>query len=761
MIKPESTGERREAELFARLARVLVTEPGLEAVRWGGADGRVEAATLGPADWEAIEARLRETLLELRGELGGRPLRPGSTAAVTGAPGGVRLRADGDAFLLEKPTCPTAPSLRQWREIRWIDGEEETEDWREGARDAAICGVALGLGFVASRWEGMPVAVEVTCYALAMVAGGRDAAVDAWRGLRVGRLDIHFLMLAVAVGAAAVGAWGEGALLLFLFSASGAMEAYAAHRTRGEIGGLLHAAPRRALRENAAGGEEAVDVAELRTGDILRLRPGDVVACDAEVMTGSSAVDESALTGESVPVPKEAGDVLMSGSINTWGALRARVLRPARQSALQKIIELIRSAQQRRAPSQRFTDRFGTGYTWLVLGVTLGMFLVWWLVLEVPAFRAEEGQFSAFYRAMTLLVVMSPCALVLSVPSAILAAIAAGARHGVLFRGGAAVETLAGVGVVALDKTGTLTTGELEVVEVASVPPGREREVLAAACALEARSSHPIARAILKHGRQAGVEVDGVEVEDFRNHAGQGVSGQAAGSWCVLGRRELVARGPLAALAEAVPPPPAACSEVWVVRDGLLGRILLRDRVRRESAPVLRELRARGLRAVMLTGDRGEAARAVGAEIGMVPEEIRAGLLPEDKVNAVEELKREGRPVAMVGDGVNDAPSLAAADVSVAMGARGSDAALEQSDVVLMNDRIDLFLHAWRLSRAARGIIRQNLAVALGTVAVMALAALTGKVPLSLGVLAHEGSTVLVCLNSLRLLFHRPAGGSG
>lgn len=741
-----------DPELLVRLARFLKSEPGLEAVRFSAPGGRVEAATLGPADWEAIEPRLREAVEELRAALERRPEAWSGPASGTSVEG-MHVQRGPESWTIEKPSCPTAPSFRQWRELVWIDKEEEQEDWRVGARDAAICGVALAVGFAWERWEFVPGWGAMVFYGLAMVVGGRDAAIDAWQGLRTGRLDIHFLMLAVAVGAAAVGAWAEGALLLFLFSASGAMEAYAGHRTRGEIGSLLHAAPRRALRE-ARHGEEAVDVGELRTGDILRLRPGDVVACDAEVVTGTSAVDESALTGESVPVPKDPGDLLLSGSINTWGALRARVLRPARQSSLQKIIDLIRSAQQRRAPSQRFTDRFGTKYTWGVLVVTLVAFLVWWGVLGVPPFWADAGERSAFYRAMTLLVVMSPCALVLSIPSAILAAIASGARHGVLFRGGAAVEMLASVGTVALDKTGTLTTGELEVVGVSSVPPGREQDVLRAACALEAHSSHPIARAILKHGRRMGLEPE--PVEGFQNHSGQGVSGQAGDAWCVLGRRELVASGPLAGLARTVPPPPAACSEVWVLHGTLLGRILLRDRVRTESAPVLREMRRLGLRPVMLTGDRREVALAVGAEIGLEADEIRAGLLPQDKVDAIGLLRGAGRPVAMVGDGVNDAPCLAAADVSVAMGARGSDAALEQSDVVLMNDRIDLFLHAWRLSRAARAIIRQNLTIALGTVGVMALAALTGKVPLSLGVLAHEGSTVLVCMNSLRLLWFRP-----
>jgi Cd2+/Zn2+-exporting ATPase len=733
---------------LTRLARFLKTEPGVEAVRVDPELRKISVATLGEVDWAGVEAHLREALSEIQGELAAREGRKASVVD------GIRVQQSEGETLLEKPSCPTAPTMRQWREVSWFEAEGEVEeDWRLAARDAAICGLCLAVGFALDRWGEMDAAWSRVSYAVALLVGGRDAAIDAWESLRARRLDIHFLMLAVALGAVFVGAWAEGALLLFLFSASGAMEAYAAHRTKGEIGSLLHAAPRRAVRLNREGVEEAVDVAEIGKGDVLVLRPGDLVACDAEILAGETAADESALTGESLPVNKGPGDVLLSGTLNTWGAVRARVLRPARQSALQKIIDLIRSAQHRKAPSQLFTDRFGSGYTWAVLGTALTMFLVWWQVQGVAPFREIDGEHSAFYRAMTLLVVMSPCALVLSIPSAILAAIATGARQGVLFRGGAAVEVLAQVDTVALDKTGTLTTGDLEVEDVHSLPPGREAEVLELACALEAHSTHPVARAIQRHGRRKGITPR--EVAEFRNHSGLGVSGQDGGQWSVLGRRDLVAKGAVAGLIEAVPLPPPACSEVWVLRGDVVGRILLRDRVRTESAPVLREMRALGLRPLMLTGDRLEVAEAVGRDIGLDPSDIQAGLMPEGKVEAIRALGRAGHTVAMVGDGVNDAPCLAAADVSVAMGARGSDAALEQSDVILMNDRIDLFLQAWRLSRAARSIIRQNLAIALGTVGLMAMAALTGRVPLSVGVLAHEGSTVLVCLNSLRLLFAR------
>lgn len=727
---------------IAGLARFLKTQSGVEAVRIDPENRRLEIATLGKVDMEALESALRQALAEVESDL-----KESKSPEIVS---GIQVKRGPQETVLEKPSCPTAPMLWQWRELAWFEETEEEEDWRELAVYAGVCGVMLVLGYLVHKFEYGPGWLERVFYGLSMLAGGRDAVEDAWHNLRRSKLDIHFLMLAVAAGASLVGAWAEGALLLFLFSASGAMEAYASHRTRGAIDSLLKATPRHAIRLKSDGTEEDVPAESLQPGDILVVRPGDLFAVDGIMTEGETAVDEAALTGESLPVAKSPGDEVFGGTINTWGSVRARVLRPLKQSALQKIIDLIRNAQNRKAPAQRFTDRFGTGYTWVVLGSTTVMFFVWWAVMGIPPFDNSQG-FSAFYRAMTLMVVMSPCALVLSIPSAILAAIAAGARHGFLFRGGSAVEQLAEVDCVALDKTGTLTSGELEVGEILSLPPGRERDVAELAYSMEVQASHPIARAIVRYGRKQGLKDLGVK--DFESHTGRGVSARLGTELCVIGRRELVAQGSVAALVDAVPFPEAACSEIWVLKGDVLGRILLRDRVRMESKPVLAELHKLGLRTVMLTGDRQEVADQVGHEVGLDPGDIRGGLLPAGKVEVIQELTRQGMKVAMVGDGINDAPSLAASHVAVGMGARGSDAAVEQSDVVLMNDRIDLFLQAYRLSRRARTIIRQNLVVAFGTVVLMALGALTGRVPLSIGVMAHEGSTVLVCLNSLRLLF--------
>jgi Cd2+/Zn2+-exporting ATPase len=621
------------------------------------------------------------------------------------------------------------------------------------AGGCAVLGIS---GFMVSTVEAAPAWLPVIFYIGAMIAGGWDAFEDAKAGLPKGELDIHFLMLAVAVGAALIGAWAEGALLLFLFSFSGALEHFALYRTRREINSLFDAAPKSATIRDASGGEREVPVSAVNVGDVVVVKPGAQFAVDAEVIKGKSAADESNLTGEANPVPKFIGDSVYSGTINLWGAVDARVLRPVGESALQKVIRLIREAQHLKAPSQRFTDKFGTRYTVGILGLTTVMFFVWWLGFGIAPFSNTEAGFSAFYRAMTLLVVASPCALVLSIPSAILAAIAWGARHGILFRGGAAIEKMAEVDLVALDKTGTLTTGEMEVDSVESFPPGREREAAELAYSLEAHGSHPIGRAIKKYAKAQGL--DPRVIDDFQAMSGKGVQGRQGQTLCVLGRRELLEDGPLAEWIKDVPEPAAEFSENWILKDDLIARILLKDQIRTESQPILEKLKAMGVRTVMLTGDRRGAAESVGRAIGI--EEVRSGLTPDGKVAAILEYSKSGYKVAMVGDGVNDAPSLAAAYVSVAMGARGSDAALEQSEVVLMKDRIENYLAATDLSHRARSIIRQNLAIALGTVVLMVAAAIFGWIPLSVGVFAHEGSTVVVCLNSLRLLFAKAWDGS-
>lgn len=582
-------------------------------------------------------------------------------------------------------------------------------------------------------------------FVAAYLAGGWFTAQETWEKLRDREIDVHFLMLTVAVGAAAIGDWAEGTVLLFLFSFSGALEHYAAERTQREIRSLFHSAPKVATVLDAEGAEREVPVEELQTGQRLLVKPGSQFPVDAEIVKGATAADESNLTGEAAPVDKQIGDPVFAGTLNGWGAVEATVKRPAQESALQKIVRLIETAQQQKAPAQRFTDKFGAIYSQMALLLTLVMFFVWWLILHHPPLVSQENAPSAFYRAMTLLVVASPCALVLSIPSTILAAIAAGARRGILFRGGTAVEQLAEVKVVAMDKTGTLTTGELRVEKVESFPPGHESEVARLAYSLDRHSNHPLARAVTRHGKRMNLAP--VDTEHFESVTGQGVQARWEGKEIRLGRRTFALEGHAPVEAEESP---FGVSEVWLRHGDLVGRLLLRDDLRPEARGLIDELRVRGLRPLVLTGDKPAAAEFLRTKLGL--EDVRAELKPEQKLEIIENCRREGTPAAMVGDGVNDAPSLAAAHVGVAMGARGSDAALEQADVVLMHDRLENFLTAFELSQRARRIIRQNLGISLGVIAVMVAGALFERIPLSLGVLGHEGSTLIVVLNSLRLL---------
>lgn len=595
--------------------------------------------------------------------------------------------------------------------------------------------------------------VSLACYLLSYLAGSWFTSQETWEKLRGGEIDVHFLMLAVAAGAAAIGRWAEGAVLLFLFSFAGALEDFVMARTQREIQSLFHAAPKTATVLDPDGSEREVTVEQLTPGMRLRVRPGTLFPLDAEISKGETACDESNLTGEATPVEKGPGDPVLAGTMNLWGAVDVVVKRVAAESALQKIITLIRDAQRQKAPAQRLTDKFGSGYTLTILGLTAVMFFVWWQIFGYPPFLSTPSNTSAFYRAMTLLVVASPCALVLSIPSTILTAIAWGARHGVLFRGGVAVEQLAEVDTVAMDKTGTLTTGELRVEQIESFPPGREREIATLAYALERLSTHPLARAVTRYARREGLPE--IEVESFASVTGAGLEASLKGQRVRLGRRSWVTEDGGNRAPAAISETEFGVSEVWLQSGDLLGCVRLRDEIRPQARGVVAQLRTRGLHPIVLTGDRPHAAAFLRGQLEI--EDVRAELKPDQKLEIITDLSKSGHKVAMIGDGVNDAPGLAAAHIGVAMGARGSDAALEQADVVLMHDRLENFLAAYDLSRRARVVIRQNLGISLGVIVVLVTCAFLGKIPLPIGVLGHEGSTVVVVLNSLRLLFTKGA----
>lgn len=765
------------------LARVLAEEPRLEAVAFETKTKKLAIATFGDDPGQRLAGRVQDALAAPDGSRCG-DTGPDGACQQCGAPVDSRTGQSGHArvvvkqvmgnTLIEKQTCTTAIHFWKWQNLRWprfvpraveLPGRSpddhdhgghghghahHADEWRTLALQAGGCLLA-GLAAFGSEKVGAPWQLTLALWLTTYVLGAWEAAEETREKLRAGELDVHFLMLAVALGAAAIGAWHEGALLLFLFSASGAMEHYAMGRTEREIGALLRGAPKTAVvLEN--GNEREVPVESLTPGQTVRVTAGQAIPVDLRVERGESACDESNLTGEARPVAKAVGDDLFSGTLNLDGLLEGRVLRPASESSLQRVVHLIEHAQKLRAPSQRFTDKFGTPYTYGILGLCTAMFFVWWLGFRLPPFVSDVHTKSAFYRAMTLLVVASPCALVLSIPSAILSAIAFGARRGVLFRGGAALEELARVDTVAMDKTGTLTAGDLQLAGV-EVFQGDEPRLLAAAFNLARFSDHPLSRTLKRLGQTRGLPL--VEPQNFESVPGKGLRAELAGKPHALGRRDFIAAFSPSEISHLKSEIPSASAEVWVAGPGLLGRLTFRDQLRPESRQLLADLHAHGVRTLMLTGDRRAAAEPMALELGVG--EVRAELLPEQKLAAVQELKANGRHrVAMIGDGVNDAPCLAAADVGVAMGARGSDAALEQAAVILMNDRLENFLLAYRLSRRTRRVIAQNLALSLGVVAVMVLTSLLTTVPLALGVAAHEGSTVLVVLNSLRLLL----GGS-
>ena len=629
---------------------------------------------------------------------------------------------------------------------------EAPGEWKKIAILALTCGV-FGLAALACGHFWVPPSEWAWCapalLALASLAGGWDAAVDAWAALRERRIDVHLLMLLAAGGAWIVGHPEEGVLLLFLFSTAGAIEHYAMDRTRGAIDALLDKAPKQARLLGSDGKESVVAVAALQPGQIVLVLPGELVPADGIVTEGESGIDESNLTGEAKPVDKRTGSSVSSGTLNSWGRLVVSVTKTEKDSALHRIVALIREAQESKAPAQRAIDRWGDTYAIFTLTASAAFFGLQ-LLLGRPALGTED---SALYRAMTLLVVLSPCALVLSVPSAVLAAIANGARHGILFRGGAAVERLADVDCVCFDKTGTLTAGEPAVAALEVFPANADRRrALNALLSIETNSTHPFALGIVKACQAEGATTQAVT--GLSNSPGQGIAGTVDGTRWSVGSCEFVGGHDLPGAPVTAG---AIVSEVWASDGSVQVRATLVDAIRPASAPTLAALHQQGIRTVMLTGDREEAAVVAAQQVGI--QSYRAGLTPDAKMQAIRKLSTEGHVVAMVGDGVNDAPSLAAADVAIGMGGRGSDAALESSDVVLTDDRIERLLTAIDLSQAARTAIRVNIVISVGAAFTMAAIVIFKGAPLTLGVAVHEGSTVLVCLNGLRLLAHRARRG--
>ncbi|WP_165795188.1 heavy metal translocating P-type ATPase [Deinococcus koreensis] len=586
-------------------------------------------------------------------------------------------------------------------------------------------------------------------YGLAYLAGGIPAGREALRSLfRERKLDVDLLMVLAALGAASIGQMADGAILLFLFSLSNTLQDWAMGRTRNAIQALMNLNPEGATVRRG-GVEKWCELGEIRIGDLLVIRPGERIAADARITQGQTSVDESPITGESVPVDKEPGAALASGTVNLNGSVEAEVVRPAGESTLARLVGLMEQAQTQKSRTESVTERWESPYA---LTVLLCVPLVYLLLRS--GFNLPTDQ--AWYRAMTFMVVASPCAVVISTPAVMLSAMAAAARGGVLFKSSAALDALAGVQTVAFDKTGTLTQAKMTLTRVVA---GDEGAALALAAGLEGHSEHPIAQAIVRAAQERGVAPE--HVQGAQAIPGHGIEARLPDGTAVWAGNERLAMRQGAALDGAQRSALAALagqgSSTVIVGRGaqVIGVMGVADALRPGIAGAIAALRASGIaHPVMLTGDKREVAQTVAAEIGL--QEFRAELLPEDKLRIIGELSTTsgGGPVAMVGDGVNDAPALARADLGIAV-ASGTDVAIESADVVLMQNDLGKLAGAVRLARAARRTVITNLAFAFGIILIVAPLAVAGQVPLPLGVIAHEGGTVFVVFMGLRLLRHR------
>ncbi|MBX3354506.1 MAG: heavy metal translocating P-type ATPase [Phycisphaeraceae bacterium] len=639
---------------------------------------------------------------------------------------GLRLLQD-----LAIPLSAGALLLAGWGANRWIgDGEQRWIVWG-----------LLGLSY--------------------LIAGAEPAIRGAALALR-GRFDIDFLMVVAALAAAAIGEVVDGGLLLFLFALGHGLEKYAMGQARRAISALGSIAPRtvHVLRNNQ---EIEVPVESVEIGETVVIRPGERVGVDGRVSAGQSAVDQAPITGESVPVEKSRGDEVFAGTLNGDGALHVTALRVAADSTMARMIRLVEEAQSQKSRVQRAADRFTRIYVPVVLlmvvaTATVPPALGWIAVAEGGSAWKE-----ALLRAIALLVGASPCALAISTPAAVLAGVAKAARSGVLIKGGAHLESLALVTAMALDKTGTITRGRPEVTEIIPFDGAEPERVLTLAAALESQSTHPLAHAITTAAESRSLAVPAVT--NLVSVKGKGLVGTVEGREIRVGAARLfttdersASKGPAlpAEVATAVHDLEAGAQTIMVVAEGdrFIGVIALMDRPRPEAAGAIARLQSMGVDPiVMLTGDNPTVAKAIGATVGL--RDVRGGLMPEDKIEAVSELARTHRAVAMVGDGVNDAPALAAATIGIAMGGGGTDVALEAADVALIRDDLDRLPFAIALGRASRRVVLQNVSISMGMVGVLIPLAVLGWLPITLAVILHEGSTVAVVLNGLRLLGFR------
>jgi Cd2+/Zn2+-exporting ATPase len=657
---------------------------------------------------------------------------------------GQRLRVEYDAAKLSASTIAEAVAQTGMR--AWLE-HEDARPIVPGDRRlpfTVASGGLLALGLALS-FTGATAVPSWAPYLGAIALGGIYPVRRALTSVRSGVLDINVLMMVAVAGAMLLGEWSEGASVIFLFALAQLLESRAMERARSAIRTLMDLAPAEAVVRRGLA-DVRIPVDEVRVGDIVVVKPGEKVPLDGRVHAGESHVNQAPVTGESVPVEKRPGDEVFAGTINGRGALEFTVTRLRRDSTLARIIHLVERAQAQRAPSQTFVDRFAKVYTPVVLVLAVA-------IAVVPPLAAGGGWSVWFYRSLVLLVISCPCALVISTPVSIVSALAAAARKGVLIKGGARLERLAAVRCVAFDKTGTLTRGRLRVTDVNPVNGAVPREVLALAGSLESRSEHPFARAIVERAEAEGVLATGVEA--FQSLPGRGAEGVVGSSRVLVGSHRLFEERGLGSPAlEATVGALArqGRSTTVVGRDGRpIGVIGVADEVREAGADAVGLLRAQGIEhVVLLTGDHEAAAESLAASLGI--DDYRANLLPEDKLEAVRSLQERYGALAMVGDGVNDAPALAAADVGIAMGAAGTDTALETADVALMADELLKIPYAVRLSRATARNIRANIAFSIVLKGVFLVMAIAGVATLWMAVVADMGASLLVIGNALRLL---------
>jgi len=609
---------------------------------------------------------------------------------------------------------------------------------------------ALGLFLLGgiAQLSGAPAPLYWALYLACYAVGGWEPAWAGVQALREKSLDVDLLMIVAAIGAAAIGQIFDGALLIVIFATSGGLEAFATRRTADAVRGLANLAPEQATLIGEDGEEREIAAAELGIGHRVLVRPGESVPADGRVVAGASEVDQASITGEPLPADKGVGDEVFAGTTNGTGVLTVEVTRAARDSVAARIATMVEEASATKARTQLFIEKVEQRYSVGVVVATLAIF-------AIPLLAGDELQ-SALLRAMTFMIVASPCAVVLATMPPLLSAIANASRHGVLVKSAVVMERLGTASVVALDKTGTLTHGRPVVVAVRAVTGGSydDEDLLRFAASAESPSEHPVGRAVVAAARARGLTL--LPASGFSAAVGRGVTASVAGRTVTVGSPSSgVGPGPAATaqvVAQIVEAEEAAGRTAIVVGvDGSpVGVLSLSDRVRPEAAQAVVDLRACTDRdPVLLTGDNSRAASALAAEVGIA---VRAGLLPEDKVDAVRELQDDGQRVLLVGDGINDAPALATADIGVAMGGIGSDLALASADAVIVRDDLGTLPAVIRLSRRARRLIVQNLVVAATVIAVLVTWDLVGNLPLPLGVAGHEGSTILVALNGLRLL---------